>query len=365
MFFLLGAAFAGAAVGFGLVNAGRIRAQLALRFEPDELHWCETEDGWQLPIGRYLPKAPRVVKEPVILCHGMGANRFNLDFDETYSLARHLARKGFECFVVELRGMGITKPPRGGKRYAFHFDELVQQDLPALVRKAREISGAAKVLWVGHSKGGIVAYAWCGLGPRPELAGVVAIGSPLIGAEHFPERRKRVILALSRLSVFDVIHVEPLLRAVAPFNARRHVMPGSYMASTRNMDPWVSAVAMHSLLENIPTGVSHQMARWIRSGRMTSWDGKIDYQSGLARSRTPFLLIAGAHDMLAPPASLEAARDAMVDAKAAGLVEYVLAGTATGFSCDYGHGDLVLGRDAPREIFPRIDAWLKARGTAP
>jgi alpha-beta hydrolase superfamily lysophospholipase len=360
----IGAAAAGMAVGAGLVTASRAHHKLRLPFEPDELHWARTEDGWELPMGRYRPRGPRAVKEPVVLCHGMGANRFNLDLNETYSVARYLAGHGYETFVIELRGSGLARRYKPGRHYRFRFDDIVHGDLQPLIDKAKEISGAERVLWVGHSKGGVVMYAFCALGPHPDIAGVTAIGSPLIGQDYFPPARRKWAVALSRLMVLDAIYIEPVLRLLAPVGNRSFVRL-RYMASSENMDPEVSAWAMANLLGNVATGVTGQFARWIETGRFTSWDGAVDYRARLARSQVPFLLIAGSADLLGPPGSLEAARDAMVDARAAGKVEYLLCGRETGFSCDYGHGDLVLGREAPKEIFPRIEAWLRAHGTRP
>ena len=37
----------------------------------------------------------------------------------------------------------------------------------------------------------------------------------------------------------------------------------------------------------------------------------------------------------------------MVAARDAGVLQYVLAAKSSGFACDYGHGDLVLGKTAP------------------
>jgi hypothetical protein len=45
-------------------------------------------------------------------------------------------------------------------------------------------------------------------------------------------------------------------------------------------------------------------------------------------------------------------------------VELVTAGISHGFSADYGHGDLVLGRRAPEELFPLVADFLIRHSTA-
>ena len=359
MFFLAaGAIAAGAAVGAGLVASSRATARLRLRFAPDETHWARTEDGWELPLGRYLPRGTRVAREPVILCHGMGANRFNLDLNERYSVARYLAARGFETWVVELRACGMSKRCTPGARYAHRFDDEVRHDIPALIGKVREVSGAERVLWVGHSKGGMVIYGWCALAVREDLAGAVTIGSPMRIAPRLPPALIETLLRLDRVPLLDAIYVEQIFRTLAPLGPRVQLQ---YMASRKNMDPEIVSLLMANLLGNVPTNVLRQFSLWARTKRFTSWDGSVDYEAGLASSPVPFLLIAGADDRLVPPATVEVARDAMKAAK----VEYVLAGRAQGFQCDYGHGDLVLGRCAPDEIFPIVERWLSRHATRP
>ena len=46
-----------------------------------------------------------------------------------------------------------------------------------------------------------------------------------------------------------------------------------------------------------------------------------------------------------------------------GPVKLMIAGKAHGFSDDYGHGDLTIGRRAPDEVFPVIESFLAASST--
>src|SRR6476619_1116703 len=100
---------------------------LALTFRPDELYRVPTDDGASIALGRYHPRGPRRFAEPVLLCHGLGANRFNLDFDERYSVARYLARRGFETWVLEMRGRGEA----GFHARSTSFDEQAEHDVAA------------------------------------------------------------------------------------------------------------------------------------------------------------------------------------------------------------------------------------------
>src|SRR5262245_43087892 len=78
---------------------------------PDEIHYAKTGDGWQIAVTRYRPEKPNG-REPVLLCHGIGTNRFNLDLTDELSLARALAAAGHDTWLVELRGRGLSTQPR-------------------------------------------------------------------------------------------------------------------------------------------------------------------------------------------------------------------------------------------------------------
>src|SRR5690606_26287692 len=67
------------------------------------LHYARTRDGWQLAL-HHRPPARGGHGTPLLLCHGMGSNRFNMDGPGRASLARHLQAAGFDVWVLELRG---------------------------------------------------------------------------------------------------------------------------------------------------------------------------------------------------------------------------------------------------------------------
>jgi pimeloyl-ACP methyl ester carboxylesterase len=84
------------------------------------------------------------------------------------------------------------------------------------------------------------------------------------------------------------------------------------------------------------------------------------YRKPLAGVRLPMMLVAGSKDLLAPPLAVARAQEHL-----GGPVKLVVAGRGHGFAEDYGHADLVLGRRAPDEIFPLVEAFLSAHATRP
>lgn len=322
---------------------------LTLTFKPDEIYRVPTDDGAAIALGRYHPRGERRFAEPVILCHGLGANRFNLDFDERYSLARYLARRGFETWVLELRGRGLAGPT-----VETTFDEQAQFDISAAIKTVLS-TGCSQVTWVGHSKGGLLLYAHLSRRPSAPVRAMVTIGSP--GTFAVQPGLPRFIRAISPILDRPILPTRHLAR-LARFGAPPGVV-ARYLMLEANMEQDVIRRGLANIPSNIAGGVARQFARWIRTGAFDGNDG-FDYRAGLAQVRIPALLIAGSRDLLAPPRAVEAGGNAL-----GGPVTSFIAGKAHGFASDYGHCDLVVGRHAPDELFPQIEAFLVSHSSAP
>jgi predicted alpha/beta hydrolase len=329
------------------VNRGS-EGLLTLPFRPDELYRVPTDDGAYIALGRYHARGERRYAEPVILCHGLGVNRFHMDFDERYSMARYLARAGFDAWVLELRGRGLAGPTSD-----FNFDDLAEYDVRAAIRTALS-TGARQVLWVGHSKGGLTLYAHLARNPEAPVRAAATLGSPFTfavqpGLRTFM-RRIEPLLKLKSIPTRRVTNIALFGAPPGPLTR--------YMMLADNMAPEVVRKALANVPADISGGVVRQFARWIESHTFTSHDGSFDYRAPLAQVRQPFLLMAGNRDLLAPPLAVARAKEHL-----GGPVKLVVAGRAHGFSEDYGHADLVLGRRAPDEIFPVVEAFLAAQAT--
>lgn len=315
----------------------------AVTFRPDEVYRVPTDDGSSIALGRYRPRTLRRVQEPVILCHGLGANRFNLDLDERHSLARYLANRGFETWVMELRGRGLAGPP-----VETCFDDQAEYDVRAALRTVRS-TGAEAVTWVGHSKGGLLAFAHLARNPQAPIRAVAALGSPLTfkvqpGLKTF----LKTIAPLLRLKVIPASR----LAALAPLGPVPSPLT-RYLMLEENVDVDVVKRALANIASDIAGGVARQFVRWIEQGTFDSRDGSFDYRKQMLGIRAPVLLVAGSRDLLAPPLSVARAQEVV-----SGPVKTVVAGRAHGFEADYGHSDLAIGRHAPDEIYPLVETFL-------
>jgi pimeloyl-ACP methyl ester carboxylesterase len=180
------------------------------------------------------------------------------------------------------------------------------------------------------------------------IAAVVAIAPPT--HFHAQDALKKLLpyafLATGRGHRF-------LARAATPIAGWFHPALAQFAWNSRNIDARIYRQVLANVVEDVPPRVFAQFLDWMRRDRFGSVDGLTDYRAGLSGARQPALFVAGAVDLLAPPAAVRAAFDVWTGEK-----EFSLAGRTSGLSTDYGHSDLIFGRRAPEEVYPRIAAFL-------
>lgn len=325
-------------------------------------YWARTRDGWDLALYRYRPRRDSHAT-PVVLCHGMSSNRWNMDAPGRMSLARWLRRRGYDAWVIELRGAGRSTRPTwwNGKRYTWSFEDYVYHDAPAALRVVLRATGAAQVHWVGHSMGGMIAYALL-MGPiHHKIASAVTLGSPTMSQVGHPVLdfgvpyrsllgyvpRRIPLGTLARLAA----PAAPLLaRILRPSVAELGWYPG-------NADVGLLQTLMLTAVDDLPATLLREFARWYDTRVMTDRYGVFDFSAHLERITTPICIIAGSHDGLTPVRDLEQVYRRIASKEKA----FRIVGQAHGCARNYSHADLILGLHASDDIFPVILEWLEGR----
>ncbi len=88
---------------------------------------------------------------PVVLTHGTFSNHRSCQ-----GLANYLAGQGFACWLFEWRGHGDSE--RNG--FIHSFDDVAEQDVPAILDAVSLRSGQTAPHWIGHSGGGLIVSMW-------------------------------------------------------------------------------------------------------------------------------------------------------------------------------------------------------------
>ncbi|MFL5318152.1 MAG: alpha/beta fold hydrolase [Myxococcaceae bacterium] len=329
-----------------------------LKVEPSEKLHVVTSDGWRLAVHHRKAKV-RKFREPVLLCHGLSANHHNLDFEPPYSLAHALNDAGFDTYAVDFRGTHESSRPPSGKSVGdYSVDDHIQKDGPALVQFALEHSGASQVFWVGHSLGGLIGYGVAGGASAEKLRGLVTLGSPVFFVFDRNLIRHAIRLGLV-LAWPHKFRQGWFSRAAAPFLGHVALPLSDTIINPRHIAPHIQRKAFATIISAMGRNVLLQFRDWIWSDSFRSRDGKVDYRAGVERMTVPLLVTAGSKDRLAAARGVQRAFD-LAGSKDKTLLVF---GRENGDEQDYGHGDLLFGTGAPKEVYPIVIRWLEARAT--
>ncbi len=281
---------------------------------------------------------------PVVLVHGLAQNRFTWRLSGR-SLCAWLAHRGFDVLNLELRGHGLSR--EWGAPSAARFDDYVD-DLARVVARC-----AAPPFVIGHSLGGAVGIA-------------VAVDRPLRGLVHLAgvygfAGANPVLRALARLTLAweGPLRAAPLrvrTRAAGRVIARLYQLTdvAGYGAPIAGWAP--DSIERELLEERLVKGfdwtsveVWLQMSRWA-CGEAPAFD--VPFRD----LDLPLLVVAGDADPLVRPADAE-----RTYAASGSTDKELLVFNDFDHQVHWGHIDLILGRLAPREVWPRLAAWLEAR----
>lgn len=288
---------------------------------------------------------------PVILVHGFGQNRYAWHLPAR-SLANYLAAAGFDVFNLDLRGHGRSR--HFGARAPRNVDDYIAEDLPVAVQEVMHLTGNRSPFLVGHSLGGLVSY---GAAPllKGAVAGIASIGSPY----HFTRgslslqaitllfeamRRAKVPQIGVPLPLYPVGAFMRTIRAVADSPLYPLPLRGWHVGA---LEPHVLEQHLRLAFDRAGIVELRDMFEWAADKR---FGGKArDYVERFEAMDLPLLVVSGANDDLAPPASVRPA------------YERSHSTDKTYRTAPLGHICLLVGRDAPLSTWPLVTNWLKKR----
>lgn len=256
---------------------------------------------------------------PVVLLHGSFSNRRFWYSPKGIGLGAYLARAGFDVWIAEMRGHGLS--PRNQGYRDNNVAQYVRYDLPAIADFIVEQTGQA-AHWVGHSLGGVILAAALGGGYLEQSrARSAALFGSQISRTYWP------------LKIPPVEWGARLLLRAFPYLSGRRLKRGP---------------------EDEPIGLALETLRWLKLfGRFG--DGEQDWWAGLAQMRVPLLGVAAAAD----PQDPAWACHKLVEQCGAAPRQFLLLGKDKGFSSDFGHIEMLVSKEAQREVWPLVEQWLQ------
>ena len=274
---------------------------------------------------------------PVLLVHGNFSNRGFWVSPKGIGLAPFLAERGYDAWIVELRGHGLS--PKGPHFRSITAEDHIRGDLPAAVAHIHEETGKRPFL-VGHSAGGIfiasfLAAAQAGedVIPRPPpgqaaaflpaadlFLGIALFGAQMAGGEQYLKLPPLAFLSATLLRVL-----------------------GRLPAVRLGLGP-----------EDEPAAEMLEFIRWKKRGGRWADSSGLSYQSALQNVRIPLIALAGARDRNDPAWGCVK----LMEAFGGSDRRFVLLSRRDGFSTDYDHIGMIVSKEAAREVWPLLADWM-------
>ncbi|CAH9104770.1 unnamed protein product [Cuscuta epithymum] len=105
----------------------------------DELHYVSANNSpWRLALWRYVPppEAPKR-NHPLLLLSGVGTNAIGYDLSPGSSFARHMCGQGFDTWILEVRGAGLSVNESDFKNIENASHEM-SEDMKSATRSAND-----------------------------------------------------------------------------------------------------------------------------------------------------------------------------------------------------------------------------------
>jgi predicted alpha/beta hydrolase len=267
---------------------------------------------------------------PVLMIHGSIENGKIFYSSSGKGLAPYLAKNGYDVFVVDLRGRGLSTPSIS-KHSKHGLSEILHDDFPAYIHKIKEIKGNVPQHWIAHSWGGVMMLAYLA-----KYFGSVRVASMVF----FGTKRRLTVLNPERLWKINVMWY-----AMAQLGI--------------SLKGYIPAKEAKVGSDN-ETKKSHKQAKkWVQSKKWIDWNDKFDYATALKKIKLPpTLYLTGKNDhIICNP------KDIKLLMKETGEQDhqYKVMGKSTGYKHDYGHNDILTHVDAPNDVYPVVLDFMNQR----
>ncbi|TYH52928.1 hypothetical protein ES332_D09G063000v1 [Gossypium tomentosum] len=351
-----------------------------------------------------------------MLLSGVGTNAIAYDLSPESSFARFMCGQGYDTWILELRGAGLStqgmdfgqyKDPLDSisqrkefyeaersspvrsfdmqnsistalkdmqkqldliSKYDWDFDNYLEEDVPAAMEYIKDKSEPkdGKLLAIGHSMGGILLYAMlsrCGYeGKDSGLAAVTTLASSL---DYMSSRSSlKLLLPLAdpaQVLNVPVIPIGTLLAAAHPFAANPPYLLSwlsPQISAPDMLQPKLFEKLVTENFETVPAKLLLQLATAFEEGGLRDRSGTFFYKNHLSKSNVPVLAIAGDQDLICPPDAVYETVKLIREP----LVTYKVFGGPGG--PHFAHYDIVGAQRAVDLVYPCIIEFLNHHDAA-
>ncbi|MEZ5679929.1 MAG: GMC family oxidoreductase N-terminal domain-containing protein [Erythrobacter sp.] len=338
-----------------------------LRLPPAERHVVPTADGVNIGLTRYRGGA----RGPLVLAPGFSvrASSFATPTVEE-SLAESLVAQGYDVWLFDYRasadsGNDPEHPPE------FNIDDIARHDWPAAIDKIRAVTGADSVQAFAHCVGSMSLLMGIGAGWVSHVRSLISSQltlHPVTDWLNYMKADLGVAGMLGQISLLDghidfssqgsdedyeidaVMYQIPVPDGQACKNPTCRRVFGVFGPSWDHRQLGHDThLALGSMFSRVSLTPFDQLSTIMHKGLAVDRDGKAVYTDDEAARRLalPISFLSGATNQIFYPESGQRTRAWLSDHNGRELYnQHIIPG--------YGHMDLFIGRNAHRDVTPRI-----------
>jgi predicted alpha/beta hydrolase len=311
----------------------------------------QTQDGWKLKA--YHHKCFKSLHLPVLIFHAMSLSAYSLNGNGGIpSIASWLSQNGYDVWVCECRGVGNAFHQDKIKRLEWTFDDQLKYDVSAFINSIGKETGHYKFHWIGHSMGGALLLAYlCSTDNSIIQSGIIA------GAGF--EVSNRIGTTELQIKLLNALRIKRIpLKALAilskPFF---RFIPDQYGYFSKKLTGYTNCIEIMKDIHNIPTSLMMYSLKSYRKNGFRDINDKLIYSEKAKNVSTPLLFISGDEDLAWIPSVVEE----NLKFFSQGNAQILPLGKAYGHENNYGHLDLLMGKNSEKEVFPEILKFLNLR----
>jgi polyhydroxyalkanoate synthase len=301
---------------------------------------------------RYRPQADRVHPVPYLIVPWVGISRtYVLDLLPGNSMIEFLVQKGYDTYLLDWGGFAEEDKD-------FGFEEAVLKLVPKAIEVVLDTSDAEEITLNGICVGGTITSSYLGLNPDAPVRNAVFIVSPIDFEQGGLFRRwLHSPFYPAELIVRRFGGMSPAMMGAGFKMLRPTLDLQAYGGLWFNLDkkPYIEFFKAMNRWANdyiaMPGQFFLQLAKELYdknalvAGEFVLGGQTVD----LRTIKQPTLVVAAAKDYIVPPLCARG----IIDAVASKEKEYI--------ELPGGHISVFAGRQASRDLWPRMDEWLSAR----
>jgi len=302
---------------------------------------------------RYIsPYKEYTYKTPLLMIYALINKAYILDLAPGMSVVEHLVQQGFDVYLLDWGEFAWEDRN-------LSFADLVHNYIARAVDKVLELSGSQQLSMLGYCMGGTMNAMYAGLKKHPEIKNMVFLATPIDFADSATAGKwlnssgfdiDRICNSLQLIpSKFIDIGVK-MLRPVDNFwgtytRLWKSVNEGKPYYNWKLLDKWLNDNI------NFPGAAFHQWVKDLYQGnKLVKDEFYLDYDLvKLSNIESSLLVLAGEKDHLVLPEQTTAVLDKANSAD------------KTYAPFPVGHGGLVFGSLAQKEVYPYLAHWLAER----